>query len=91
MKILVSVVVGLTFFCINTSARAVEISPNGVKTLVPSGAIKSTGTGSLGTIAGDFIFITGMRGIDPSTNALVSGDDAKIMQAFLNMKLKAHS
>ena len=30
-----------------------------------AGAIKSTGTWNLGTRAGDFIYVAGMRGIDP--------------------------
>jgi 2-iminobutanoate/2-iminopropanoate deaminase len=66
-------------------------SPTGVKTLSPDGAIKPTGTWSLGTRAGDFIFVAGMRGIDPETNTLVAGDEARIRQAFLNMKLIAES
>lgn len=32
-----------------------------------------------------------MRGIDPGTNNLVTGDEARIRQAFLNMKLIAES
>lgn len=32
-----------------------------------------------------------MRGIDPKTNALVLGDEARIMQAFMNMQLIAES
>ena len=32
-----------------------------------------------------------MRGIDPKTNALVPGDEARIRQAFLNIKLIAES
>jgi 2-iminobutanoate/2-iminopropanoate deaminase len=66
-------------------------SPNGVKTLAPEGAIRPTGTWSLGARAGDFIFVAGMRGIDPATNSLVPGDEARIRQAFLNMKLIAES
>ena len=31
------------------------------------GAIMPTGTWSLGVRAGDFIFVAGMRGIDPTT------------------------
>ena len=37
----------------------------GVKILAPDGAIAPTGTWSLGTRAGDFVFVAGMRGIDP--------------------------
>jgi enamine deaminase RidA (YjgF/YER057c/UK114 family) len=65
--------------------------PNGVKTLAPAGAIAPTGTWSLGARAGDFVFVAGMRGIDPKTNALVQGEEARIRQAFLNMKLIAES
>ena len=74
-----------------TMAAAQSTSPNGVKTLAPEGAIKPTGTWSLGTRAGDFVFVAGMRGIDPKTNTLVAGDEARIRQAFLNMKLIAES
>lgn len=72
-------------------AGAQQLSPNGVKTLSPAGAIKPTGTWNLGTRAGDFVFVAGMRGIDPKTNTLVQGDEARTMQAFLNMKLIAES
>jgi 2-iminobutanoate/2-iminopropanoate deaminase len=68
-----------------------DLSPNGVKTLSPMGAIKPTGTWSVGTRAGDFVFVAGMRGIDPKTDTLVQGDEARIRQAFLNMKLIAES
>ena len=51
-------------------------SPNGVKTLDPPGAVKTEGTWSLGTRAGDFIFVAGMQGIDPSTNTLVQDPQA---------------
>jgi enamine deaminase RidA (YjgF/YER057c/UK114 family) len=74
-----------------TGALAQQLSPNGVKTLSPAGAIKSTGTWNLGTRAGDFVFVAGMRGINPKTNTLVQGDEARTMQAFLNMKLIAES
>ena len=73
------------------AAQQLPLSPNGVKTLAPEGAIKSTGTWNLGTRAGDFVFVAGMRGIDPKTNQLVQGDEARIMQGFLNMKLIAES
>ena len=73
------------------AAEQLPLSPAGVKTLAPEGAIKPTGTWSLGTRAGDFVFIAGMRGIDPKTNLQVGGDEARIRQAFLNMKLIADS
>jgi 2-iminobutanoate/2-iminopropanoate deaminase len=74
-----------------TAAHAQSVSPNGVKTLEPVGAIKTTGTWNLGTRAGDFVYVAGMRGIDPKTNTLVQGDEARVRQAFLNMKLIAES
>jgi enamine deaminase RidA (YjgF/YER057c/UK114 family) len=67
------------------------VSPNGVRTLSPASAIAPTGTWSVGTRAGDFVFVAGMRGIDPATNALVDGDVARIRQAFLNMQRIAES
>jgi len=66
-------------------------SPNGVTTLAPDGAIRPTGTWSVGARAGDFVFVAGMRGIDPQTNALVAGDEARVRQAFRNMALIAQS
>ena len=66
-------------------------SPAPVKTLAPAGAIKPTGTWNLGTRAGDFIYIAGMRGIDPRTDTLGEGEEARVRQAFLNMKLIAES
>ena len=44
-----------------------------------------------GNGAGDFLFIAGMRGINPTSNDLVAGDDARVRQAFLNMQLIAES
>jgi enamine deaminase RidA (YjgF/YER057c/UK114 family) len=66
-------------------------SPNGVKTLDPPGAIKAEGTWSLGARAGDFIFVAGMQGIDPASNSLVQDPQARIVRAFLNLKLIAQS
>src|SRR3954447_13894981 len=72
-------------------AEPLPLSPNGVQTLSPEGAIKPTGTWNLGTRAGDFVYIAGMRGIDPKTNQLVQGEEARVLQAFNNMKLIAES
>ena len=63
----------------------------GVRILSPKGAIAPTGTWSLGARAGDFVFVAGMRGVDPASNALVEGDQARIRQAFTNMKTIASS
>lgn len=72
-------------------ATAQQSSPTAVKTLSPSGAITPTGTWSLGTRAGDFVFVAGMRGIDPRTNRLVPGEEARVVQAFRNMQMIAAS
>ena len=61
------------------------------KILSPDGAIEPTGTWSLGTRAGDFVFVAGMRGIDPQSNELVEGDADRIRQAYKNMELIAQS
>ena len=58
----------------------------GVKYFSPEGSFEPTGTWSLASRAGDFVFIAGMRGIDPATNELVAGDEARILQAFRNME-----
>jgi 2-iminobutanoate/2-iminopropanoate deaminase len=63
----------------------------GVKILSPKGAIAPTGTWSLGARAGDFVFVAGMRGIDPASNRILDGEEARIRQAFKNMKLIAES
>ena len=62
-----------------------------VKILSPKGAIAPTGTWSVGARAGDFVFVAGMRGIDPVSNTMLAGEEARIRQAFTNMKTIAES
>ena len=83
----------ITILCaiLMVSSAAQAESPNGVRTLNPSGAIKAEGTWSLGVRAGDFVFVAGMQGVDPVTNKLVADPLARIRQAFLNLKLIAAS
>jgi 2-iminobutanoate/2-iminopropanoate deaminase len=73
------------------SRKRGEPSETAVRILSPAGAITPTATWSVGARAADFVFIAGMRGIDPATNALVEGEEARVRQAFLNMKLIAES
>jgi 2-iminobutanoate/2-iminopropanoate deaminase len=82
---------GLALAAMTTLAVAQSPSPNGVKTLSPPGAIKVEGTWSLGARAGDFIFVAGMQGVDPATNKLVPDPQARIRQAFLNIRAIAQS
>jgi enamine deaminase RidA (YjgF/YER057c/UK114 family) len=63
----------------------------GVRILSPQGAIAPTGTWSVGVRGGDFIFVAGMRGIDPASNTLLEGEEARIRRAFMNMKTIAES
>lgn len=64
---------------------SVSQETSAVKYLDPTGAIEPTGTWSLASRAGDYVFVAGMRGIDPATNELVAGDENRIRQAFVNM------
>jgi enamine deaminase RidA (YjgF/YER057c/UK114 family) len=57
-----------------------------VRSLAPAGAVAPTGPFSLAARAGDFIFVAGMRGIDPASNTLVEGDEARVRQAFRNVQ-----
>jgi len=94
LKVLAGAVVvqmGLSAYGISVHAQPVQVSPNGVQTLSPSGAIQSTGTWDLGTRAGEYVYVAGMRGIDPATNRLMDGEEARIRQAFVNMRTIAES
>jgi enamine deaminase RidA (YjgF/YER057c/UK114 family) len=62
-----------------------------VEILSPAGAITPTGTWSLAARGGDFVFVAGMRGIDPEINRMVAGDEARIRRGFLNMQAIAAS
>lgn len=73
------------------SAGGAQGSESAVRILDPEGAIDSTGTWSVGTRAGDFVYVAGMRGIDPETNELVDGDLERVRQGFQNMALIAES
>jgi enamine deaminase RidA (YjgF/YER057c/UK114 family) len=93
---MMSLFLSLTIFCAAFSFGALasaqaNLSPNGVKTLAPQGAIQSTGPWNLATRTGDFINVAGMRGIDAKTNTMVADPKERIRQAFLNMKLIAES
>ena len=88
-KLMLSIVVLLWVHPV--AAQQLPLSAAAVKTLAPDGAIKPTGTWNLGTRAGDFVFIAGMRGIDPRTNTLVAGAEARIRQGFRNMQAIAQS
>jgi 2-iminobutanoate/2-iminopropanoate deaminase len=91
MSLRLCLVLMVAFAVFDFLSAANAESPNGAKTLDPPGAIKAEGTWSLGARAGDFVFVAGMQGIDPATNKLVSDPQARIRQAFLNIKTIAES
>jgi 2-iminobutanoate/2-iminopropanoate deaminase len=62
-----------------------------IEVIAPPGAIRPTGPWNPGVRAGDFVFVAGMRGIDPATGRLVDGDEARVRQAFLNMQTIAQA
>lgn len=68
-----------------------QTSENGVSILTPDGAIDPTGTWNVGARSGDYVYVAGMRGIDPETNDLVDGDLERVRQGFLNMQTIAES
>jgi 2-iminobutanoate/2-iminopropanoate deaminase len=59
----------------------------------PPGAIEPTGPWSLAALdtTTNTLYIAGMRGIDPATNKLVEGTEARIRRAFANMRHIAES
>jgi enamine deaminase RidA (YjgF/YER057c/UK114 family) len=67
------------------------MSEHGVTFLAPPGAITPTGPWSVGSRAGDFVFVAGMRGIDPANGVLIEGEEARVRQAFANMAKVAAS
>ncbi len=56
-----------------------------IERLAPEGAVLPTAQWSLGTKAGPYVFISGMRGIDPVTNEIVVDWGARVRQAYANM------
>lgn len=75
-------VLALTF-AISHGAFAAEPA---IQHLSPEGTIEPTATWGLASKAGNTLYVAGMRGIDPETNTLVEGDEARVRQAFMNMK-----
>jgi enamine deaminase RidA (YjgF/YER057c/UK114 family) len=67
--------------------------PSAVRHISPAGTIEPTGPWSLATLdtTTGTLYVAGTRGIDPHTNTLVDGAEARIRQAFLNMQHIAES
>ncbi len=60
------------------SAAGQQPPAAGARAVAPAGAIKPTGTWGLASRAGEFLYVAGMRGIDPKTDTLVAGDEARV-------------
>ena len=69
-----------------SAAHAQSPATSAVQYLQPPAAITPTGPWGPASKAGNTLYVAGMRGIDPKTNALVAGDEARVRQAFMNMK-----
>src|SRR5262245_25083898 len=63
----------------------------GITILRPASAVAPTGTWSVFARTGDFVFLAGMRGIDPQTNTLAESEAPRVRQAFRNMQAVAAS
>lgn len=59
--------------------------------LAPKEAFTPTATWSLGVKTDAYVFVSGMRGINPETDALVIGEAPRLRQAFRNMALIAEA
>ena len=51
-----------------------------------AGAIPPTGPWRVASRAAGFLFVAGMRGVEPGTGLLVDGEAARVAQAFDNMR-----
>ncbi len=89
--ITVATVLSIAFTAHAVPAMAQQSEHSGVRILAPAGAIKPTGTWGIASRAGGFLYVAGMRGIDPRTDTLVAGDEARVRQAFRNMQMIAES
>ena len=70
------------------AALLIAASPAAAQTVTilnPPGSISATGPWGLAARSGNMLHVAGMRGIDPATNQLVAGDEARIRQAYRNM------
>jgi enamine deaminase RidA (YjgF/YER057c/UK114 family) len=75
-----------TLLLISSLPLGANAASDAVKHLSPEGSIEPTATWGLASRAGNTLYVAGMRGIDPETNTLVEGDEARVRQAFMNMK-----
>ncbi|KAI1382397.1 YjgF-like protein [Hypoxylon crocopeplum] len=87
MRISFSCVIGLLAQLSFTYAKLEPnyTSPSGVQVFNPSSFFNTTGPWSLMSIAGDTLYISGMRGIYPSNSTLAPVGLTRVRQAYQNM------
>jgi 2-iminobutanoate/2-iminopropanoate deaminase len=67
--------------------RIPDTASSALEFLAPENAFTPTATWSLGVKADGYVFVSGMRGINPETETLVIGDAPRVRQAFQNMAI----
>ena len=75
----------LTLFSLSACEPAPQSCFAALQRLDPDGAIEPTAQWGLGTRAGPYVFVSGMRGIDPETNEIVLDVAGRVRQAYTNM------
>ena len=74
---------------VTTRTLTVPVAGRSAAAGVATAAINPTGTRCLASRAGNFVYVAGMSGIDPRSDVLVVGEEARVRQAFLTMTLIA--
>ncbi len=85
MKAIFLVFSALMLIALSACETAPRSCFGALERLDPPGAIQPTAQWGLGTKAGPYIFISGMRGIDPDTNEIVLDLRERVQQAYTNM------
>jgi enamine deaminase RidA (YjgF/YER057c/UK114 family) len=57
----------------------------------PAALFRPTGPWSMLATAGQFTFVSGIRGIDPDTDQLVTGEEERVRQIFRNIRRATES
>lgn len=76
---------GFILAALSACSRAPQSCFGPLERLDPPGAIQPTAQWGLGTKAGPYVSISGMRGIDPDTNEIVLDLRERVRQAYTNM------
>ena len=67
--------------------RVVAENSDPIEFIAPERSFTPTGTWSLGIKTDAYIFVSGMRGINPENDKLVIGEAPRVRQAFRNMQI----